>query len=200
MFNFNFYFLIYLLKNSSPLNFNLLSFEKRYILTQLQMHPEFSFLYNKKFKSLYFLYQLQQLFLFLSFVVLGFFSFSSISSILHFDNFSLGFFKIWEDFVNLHYISLFIVSLSLFSLLSLFNAFIQFKINQKILLLKNITFPLKENLELFESDLFMIEKLPLFNIIQSNDNLYGVILLLAFEKHIELQEIKLIPDYFKKHI
>ena len=86
MFNFNFYFLVYLLKNS-PLTYNLLSFEKRYLLTQLQMHPEFNFLSKFKFKLIYITYQLQHISLFISFVFLGFFIFSLLYNSFYFDNF-----------------------------------------------------------------------------------------------------------------
>lgn len=106
MFNFNFYFLVYLLKHS-PLTYNLLSFEKRYLLTQLQMHPEFNFLFKFKFKLIYIIYQLQHISLFISFVFLGFFIFSLVYNSFCVDNFYLSSFKIWDDFINLHYVSFF---------------------------------------------------------------------------------------------
>lgn len=197
MFNFNFYFLVYLLKHS-PLTYNLLSFEKRYLLTQLQMHSEFNFLSKNKTKIIYIFYSLQKIFLFSSFVFLGFFLFSLLFNFFYYDNITEGFFKIWSDFINLHYISFFIILLSLFSFSGLINSFIQFKLNKKFQHLKSIHFSLDEHLEIFDSDLFLVEKLPIFNMIKSNNNLYGVFLLLSFEKHIELQEIKLISNYFKK--
>lgn len=198
MFNFNFYFLLYLIKQSSPITFNFLPFEKRYLLTQLQMHPELNFLSKNKTKIIYIFYSLQKIFLFSSFVFLGFFLFSLLFNFFYSDNITESFLKIWNDFINLHYISFFIVLLSLFSFSGLINSFIQFKLNQKFQHLKSIDFSLDEHLEIFDSDLFLVEKLPIFNMIKSNNNLYGVFLLLSFEKHIELQEIKLISNYFKK--
>ncbi len=179
MFNFNFYFLLYLLKQSSPITFNLLPFEKRYLLTQLQMHPELNFLSKNKTKIIYIFYSLQKIFLFSSFVFLGFFLFSLLFNFVYSDNLIEGFLKIWNDFINLHYISFFIVLLSLFSFSGLINSFIQFKLNKTFQHLKSIDFSLDEHLEIFDSDLFLVEKLPIFNMIKSNNNLYGVFLLLS---------------------
>ena len=172
---------------------------KRSVLNHLKDNQDIVFMFKKHLKLIYWSYLTQQTFLFLSFIMLGFFFFSGIMNILHFDNFSLGINRTWDDFISLHYISFFITLLSLFSITSLFNAFIQFKINQRIFSLQNQHFPVSDFISYFEEDLNKVETTPIHKMIKDNDNLYGLLLLLIFEKHIERQEVKLIPEYFHKN-
>lgn len=197
MFNFNFHFLIYFFK-SHNFKFFLLAQEKRTILNKLKDTKNILFVFNKILKVIYLSYLAQQTFLFVSAIMMGFFIFSSVMNIFHFDNFSLGINKTWNDFLVLHYISFFIILLSLFSIISLLNAFIQIKINKKVTLLQKTYFPVSNFIDYFKEDLEKVEMTPIYSMIVDNNNLYGLLLLLVFEKHIEHEEIKLIPDYFKK--
>lgn len=86
----------------------------------------------------------------------------------------------------------------MFGLTSLFNAFVQIKINQSISCLKETHFPVSDFINYFQEDLNKIDTTPIHSMIKHNDNLYGLLLLLIFEKHIEQQDINLIPEYFQK--
>lgn len=197
MFNFNFHFLIYFFKTHN-FKFFLLAEEKRTVLNQLTNTDNILFVFKKHLKLIYVSYLAQQTFLFISFIMMGFFIFSAVMNVLHFDNFSLGLNRTWNDFLVLHYISFFIVFLSLFSLISLLNAFIQTKINEKVSDLQKSYFPVFNFINYFQEDLDKVETTPIHDMIIQNDNLYGLLLLLVFEKHVEREEIKLIPDYFHK--
>lgn len=198
MFNFNFHFLIYFLKIN---NFKFLLFkeDKRTILNNLSNHETINFVFKKYLKFIYLFYLAQQTLLFMSFVMIGFFLFSLIMNFLHFSNFLLGFTKIWNDFTSLHFISFFIISLSFFGIISLLNLIIQFQIDKYVQRLQSLKFPLSDFLPYFKEDLNKIEITPIYNIIINNNNLYGLFLFLVFEKHIEREEIKFIPEYFNKH-
>lgn len=198
MFNFNFHLLIYFFRIH---NFKFLLFkeDKRTILNQLSNNESINFLFKKPLKLIYFSYIIQQTLLFVSFVMIGFFLFSLIMSFFHFSDFILSFNKIWSDFTSLHYISFFIIFLSLFGVMSLFNLFLQFKINKYVTFLKSFTFPLSDFFSNFEDDLNKVETTPIHKIILNNNNLYGLFVFLLFEKHIEREEIKFIPEYFNKH-
>ena len=124
--------------------------------------------------------------------------FSYLSSILYVDNIFIAINITWNDFINFHYVSLFICFLTLFSFIGIINLLFQLKITKIIYKLKKIEFPLHDFMELFESDLYKVERTPLFNLIISNNNLYGLILFLIFAKHLEQQELKLIPLYWKR--
>ena len=198
MFNFDFYFFMYFLKKSHTFNFKLMNPEQINELNLLNNFPDIQFIFNKKLKFFYFLHQTQLTLLFLSFVFIGFFLFSSLSSILYVDNIFIAINITWNDFINFHYVSLFICFLTLFSFIGIINLLFQLKITKIIYKLKKIEFPLHDFMELFESDLYKVERTPLFNLIISNNNLYGLILFLIFAKHLEQQELKLIPLYWKR--
>lgn len=198
MFNFNYYFLLYFLKHTK-FSFSLFNKDKCHILNQLVAFEDIKFVYKKSLKSVFVSYLLQHTFLFLSFILLGFFIFSSVMNFFHFDSFFVGFEKTFNDFIIFHYVSFFIFLLSLFSLFSCVNAFIQAKINYFSEKLKVVYFPVSHYFPIFKKDLEKIHSLPLYDIIHNNDNLYGLLLLLVFLKHIEKEELKLIPEYFNKH-
>lgn len=198
MFNFNFYLLMYFLKHQK-FTFSLFSEDKRDMLNNLTQQQDIRFIFKKTLKLIPVSYFIQQSLLFLSFIMLGFFIFSSFMNIFHFDNVSLGLQKTWEDFSSLHYITFFIIFLSLFGLFSLFNIFIQIKTNNMIEHLKNNPFPVSYYVPYFQQDIQRVSATPLYNVIISNNNLYGLLVLLVFEKHVEKEEIKFIPDYFFKH-
>lgn len=189
---------MYFLKHQK-FTFSLFSEDKRDMLNNLTQQQDIRFIFNKTLKLIQISYFFQQGLLFLSFIMLGFFIFSSSMNMLHFDNVSLGFQKTWEDFSSLHYITLFIIFLSLFGLFSLFNVLIQVKINEITDSLKSHTFPVSYYIPYFQQEIQRISATPLYDVINSNNNLYGLLVLLIFEKHVEKEEIKLIPEYFLKH-
>lgn len=198
MFNFNYYFLLYFLKHNK-FAFSLFHKDKCHILNELIVFEDIKFIYKKSLKTILVSYLVQHTFLFLSFIFLGFFLFSSIMNFFHFDSFLVGFDKTFTDFIVFHYVSFFIVLLSLFSVFSCLNAFMQSKIDNFINKLKTVYFPVSYYFPVFKKDLDKLHTLPLYEIIYSNDNLYGLLLLLIFLKHIEKEELKLIPEYFIKH-
>lgn len=171
---------------------------KRSVLNHLKDNEHILFLFKKHLKLIHVSYLMQQTFLFVSFIMLGFFLFSGAMNVFHFENFSLGMNKTLDDFISLHYVSLFLILLSFFGLISLFNAFVQIKINQSISCLKETHFPVSDFINYFQEDLNKIDTTPIHGMIRNNDNLYGLLLLLIFEKHIEKQDINLIPEYFQK--
>lgn len=180
-------------------HFSLFEKNKRHLLNNLLSQPNIQFIFNKKIKLFHFIYIMQQSALFISFVMLGFFIFSSCLSMFHFYNIEFGLFKTWSDFCDLHYVSFFICLLSSFGLLSLFNLFFQLKISSHVKALQNINFPVENYLFYFQEELQRISATPIHQIIMSNNNLYGLLVFLVLAKHIEKEEIKLIPDYFLKH-
>ena len=64
--------------------------------------------------------------------------------------------------------------------------------------MKLVYFPLSHYIAYFSKELQRVSATPIYELILSNNNIYGLLILLIFEKHVEQEEIRLIPEYFHR--